>query len=50
MRINTLELWSSEDALNRHLASPHLKSAVIALIGKLSGIPQYRVLMPLDEL
>ncbi|WP_417066758.1 putative quinol monooxygenase [Niveibacterium terrae] len=50
MRVNTLELWSSEEDLKRHLASPYLKKAVIALIGKLSGIPQYRVLMPLDEL
>lgn len=50
MRVNSLEVWSDEETLNRHLASPHLKSAVMALIGKLAGIPQYRVLMPLDEL
>ena len=49
MRINTIEVWSDEAALNRHMNAPHLKQAIMQLIGKLAGIPQFRVLHALDE-
>lgn len=49
MRINTIEVWTDEASLNRHMNAPHVKTAIMSLIGKLSGIPQFRVLQAVDE-
>ncbi|GAA5181921.1 hypothetical protein GCM10025771_29980 [Niveibacterium umoris] len=49
MRINTIEVWADEASLNRHMNAPHVKTAIMALIGKLAGIPQFRVLQAIDE-
>lgn len=49
MRVNTIELWVDEASLNRHMSAPHLKTAIMTLIGKLAGIPQFRVLAAIDE-
>ncbi|MCX9156584.1 antibiotic biosynthesis monooxygenase [Niveibacterium sp. 24ML] len=49
LRINTIEVWADEASLNRHMSAPHVKAAIMALIGKLAGIPQFRVLKAIDE-
>ena len=49
-RINTIELWATPEALDRHFKSVHVKRAVSMLMGKMAGIPQFRVLKPVDEL
>ncbi|QSI78897.1 MULTISPECIES: putative quinol monooxygenase [Niveibacterium] len=49
MRINTIEVWADEASLNRHMNAPHVKQAIMTLIGKLAGIPQFRVLQVVDE-
>lgn len=49
-RFNTIELWESQDALRRHLDSPLVSRAVRSLFGKMRGLPQIRVLAPVNEL
>jgi quinol monooxygenase YgiN len=49
LRINTIEVWADQASLNRHMSAAHVKSAIMALIGKLAGIPQFRVLQAVDE-
>lgn len=48
-RMNTIELWQDQAALDRHLASPHVRSGVMQLIGRMAGLPQLRVLTPVVE-
>ena len=49
MQINTIEVWADEASLNRHMRAPHVKSTIMALVGKISGMPQFRVLRAIDE-
>lgn len=49
-RFNTIELWASAEALQQHLDSPIVARAIKALFGKMRGLPQVRVLDPVNEL
>ena len=49
MRINSIEVWADRASLARHMNAPHLKVAILSLIGKLAGIPQLRILDAVDE-
>lgn len=49
-RLNTIELWATPEALDRHFKSAHVNRAISLLMGKMAGIPQFRVLKPVDEL
>ncbi len=49
-KLNTLELWESVEAHNRHLNSTHVGRGVLTLIGKVKGLPDVRILQPLNEL
>lgn len=47
--LNTIEVWTDEAAYRRHLDSPLLAHSVMQLIGKVSGLPQIRVLGAISE-
>ena len=49
-RFNTLEVWDSLAAQQRHLKSPLVMRSVMMLIGKIRGLPDIRVLTPVSEM
>jgi quinol monooxygenase YgiN len=48
--LNTIELWANAAALQAHLDSPLVATAVSRLFGKMRGLPQVRILKPINEL
>jgi quinol monooxygenase YgiN len=47
--LNTIECWESLEAHRRHLDSPLISTTVMALLGKMKGLPDIRVLDPQSE-
>lgn len=48
--LNTIEVWDGIESHGRHLNSAHVGRGVLTLIGKVKGIPDIRILKPLNEM
>lgn len=48
--VNTIEIWDSLDSHTRHLNSTLVGRGVLMLIGKVKGLPEIRILTPLNEM
>jgi len=49
-KLNTIEVWDSVASHTHHLNSTHVGRGVLMLIGKVKGLPDIRVLNPLNEM
>jgi len=49
-RFNTIEVWESAEAHARHLNSALVTRSVLMLIGKVRGLPDIRMLEPINEM
>ena len=49
-RFNTIEVWENVEAHKRHLNSNLVTRSVLMLIGKVRGLPDIRILNPVNEM
>ncbi|MBS1208854.1 MAG: Antibiotic biosynthesis monooxygenase [Proteobacteria bacterium] len=49
-RFNTIEVWENAEAHKRHLNSALVTHSVMMLIGKVRGLPDIRMLEPINEM
>lgn len=49
-RLNTIEVWLSREAHQRHMDSSLVAKSIMLLFGKVRGMPEVRVLDPISEL
>lgn len=49
-RLNTIEVWVSREAHERHMNSTLVTKSVMLLFGKVRGMPEVRVLNAISEL
>jgi len=49
-KLSTIEVWDSLESHARHLNSTLVGRGVLMLVGKIKGIPDIRILQPLNEM
>jgi quinol monooxygenase YgiN len=49
-RLNTIEVWVSREAHQRHLDSTLVAKSIMLLFGKVRGVPEVRVLDTISEM